>query len=97
MIKTLLCSAALAAAVLLVGQATPVEAAPLGSAVNINPVQTNTVQKAAWQCIGRRCSWVPGYWGPVPGYARSWGPPQSPYCYWKQGLLGRWKYKCDDD
>jgi hypothetical protein len=94
--KTLLLGAALAAGVLFGGHTAPVEAAPLVTALTTNPVQADVVEKAAWRCDGRRCSWVPGYYGPVPGYARSWAPPRFPHCYWKKGLLGRWKYKCND-
>lgn len=96
MTRTLLLSAALGTGVLFAGSAIAVNAAPLGPALTGAPVQAKTIQKAAWQCNGRRCTWVPGYWGPVPDYARSWAPPRFPNCYWKQGLLGRWKYKCND-
>ena len=88
---------ALGVVVLAAGYATPVEAASVGPVASGSPVQANVVQKAAWDCRGRRCTWLPGYRGPIPGYARTWGPPRFPHCYWKKGLLGRWKYKCDDD
>ena len=97
MTKVFFLSTAIAAAVLFAGQTTPVEAAPLGPIQSGNGAQTSVIQEAAWQCRGRRCNWVPNYWGPVPGYARSWGPPRFPHCYWKKGLLGNWKYKCDND
>ncbi len=56
---------------------------------------SDVVQRAAWRCGPRRCWWAPGYVGVIPNYAQTWGPPHSPNCYWRRGLLGNWKYKCD--
>jgi hypothetical protein len=57
--------------------------------------EAGNLRNAAWACGPRRCAWVPGYRGPIPGFASAWGPPIDPRCYWKRGLLGRWKFKCD--
>jgi len=30
----------------------------------------------------------------VPGYATAWTAPVYPGCFWKRGLLGRWRMVC---
>ncbi len=41
------------------------------------------VEPAAWVCGPARCNWVPGPpRGPVPPWARGWGPPPRRGCYW---------------
>lgn len=97
MIQKFFSGAALAAGILFAGQIDLAAAAPMVPALSGTGVQGIAIQEAAWQCGPRRCVWVPGYRGPIPGYARTWGPPTFPNCYWKRGLLGKWKYKCDDD
>lgn len=95
MTKSLFLSSALAAGMMLAAPAPSAEAAP---SVPLAPItaQDALVQDAAWSCGPRRCVWVPGFRGPVPGYAMRWGPPAYPNCYWKRGILGNWKHKCDD-
>jgi hypothetical protein len=93
--KTLFLSTALVAGLMVAGSQQPAEAAPMAPA----PVPGAThgvLVDAAWSCGPRRCDWVPGFRGPVPGYAMRWAPPLYPHCYWKRGLLGNWKQKCDD-
>ena len=46
--------------------------------------------KADWLCGPDRCVWVE-YDVVEPLYALSWAPPVRPSCFWKQGLLGRWR------
>lgn len=96
MMKSLTLTTALAAGVMLATSPQPAEAAPVMPPLAPGAAHGALLQDAAWQCGPRRCTWVPNYWGPVPGYARGWGPPARPDCYWKKGLLGNWKYKCDD-
>ena len=49
----------------------------------------------AWKCAKRHCFWVEGYTGPLPDYARKWGPPEQPGCYWARGLISkRWTQVC---
>ena len=88
---------ALAAGFLFASHAGPVESAPIIPTLSGATQQAGPIQEAAWQCGPRRCVWVPGYRGPIPDYARAWGAPTFPHCHWKRGLLGKWKYKCDDD
>jgi hypothetical protein len=49
--------------------------------------------KAEWLCGENRCVWV-SYDVDEPAYACTWGPPVRPSCFWKQGILGRWKMIC---
>ncbi|HUW73639.1 MAG TPA: hypothetical protein VMW05_06360 [Methyloceanibacter sp.] len=93
--KTLFLSAALAAGLMFAGSPQPAEAAPLAPPPAPGATHGALVQDAAWSCGPRRCVWVPGYRGPVPGYARAWTAPLYPNCYWKRGLLGNWRQKCD--
>ena len=51
---------------------------------------------AVWVCGPAQCVWDPtpdaGY--VVPGYATAWTAPVYPGCFWKRGLLGRWRMVC---
>lgn len=96
MTKILVLSAALAAGALFAGSIGPATAAPSAPALDQGAAQSSIVADAAWSCGPRRCVWVPGYRGPVPSYAMGWGAPAYPHCYWKRGILGKWKQKCND-
>ncbi|ODS01798.1 hypothetical protein AUC69_06090 [Methyloceanibacter superfactus] len=100
MTKGLFLSTALAASLLFAGSMQPAGAAPsapaMAQATAPFAAQSALLEDAAWRCGPRRCWWVRNYWGPVPDYALGWGPPLRPDCYWKRGLLGKWKHKCDD-
>lgn len=96
MSNSLFLSTALAAGLLLAAPAPSAEAAPAVPAPAPIGAQDALIQNAAWSCGPRRCTWVPGFTGPVPGYAAGWGAPAYPNCYWKRGILGNWKQKCDD-
>jgi len=54
---------------------------------------TSQPVKAEWLCGPDRCVWVT-YDVDEPVFALAWGPPIYPTCYWKQGILGRWKMIC---
>jgi hypothetical protein len=54
---------------------------------------TGQPAKAEWLCGPDRCVWVT-YDVDEPAFALAWGPPVYPTCYWKQGILGRWKMVC---
>jgi hypothetical protein len=54
---------------------------------------TGQSAKAEWLCSPNRCVWVT-YDVDEPAFAVAWGPPVRPSCYWRQGLLGRWKMVC---
>jgi hypothetical protein len=51
---------------------------------------------AVWVCGPAQCVWDPtpdvGY--VVPGYATAWAAPVYPGCFWRRGLLGRWRMVC---
>jgi hypothetical protein len=90
-IRGILAGFSLATGVLLTGQASiAMPAAPDLAA----SAQNSPIEDVGWRCGGKSCWWFDNYWGPVPNYALGWGPPHRPGCYWKQGLLGNWKYKC---
>jgi hypothetical protein len=92
--KSLLLGAALAAGALFASQIEPAAAAISAPQLQTGAIQGALVQDARWRCGPRRCWWVRGYWGPVPPYARYWGRPPYPGCYWKLKGNGRWKLKC---
>jgi len=96
MANSLFLSTAIAGGLLLAAPAPSAEAAPAVPPPAPLEAQSALIQDAAWSCGPRRCVWVPGFRGPVPGYATGWGPPAYPNCYWKRGILGNWKHKCDD-
>ncbi len=55
------------------------------------------VAEAAWKCEGRHCFWDQNYTGPVPPFAASWGPPESPTCYYVQRRISkRWAKVCPE-
>jgi hypothetical protein len=94
--KTLFGSTVLAAGLMLAGSLQSAQAAPAVPPLAPGATHGALIQDAAWNCGPRRCVWTPGYRGPVPGYATGWGAPRYTHCYWKRGLLGNWKQKCDD-
>ena len=97
MLRGFFVSTALAAGLMAAGSTFAAQAAPAVTAAFGQGIATNSiVQKAGWQCGPRRCNWVPNYWGVAPGFALGWGAPMRRNCYWKRGLLGNWKQKCDD-
>ncbi len=96
MTKSLFLSTALAAGLAFAGSMQPAAAAPSAPAIDQGASQSALVTNAAWSCGPRRCVWVPGVTGPIPRYAMNWGAPPYPNCYWKRGILGNWKQKCDD-
>lgn len=64
----------------------------IGSAMPAVPaLQTENVR---WVCGPFRCFWRPNfnYWY-VPPYARGWGPPVAPNCFWRRGW-GGWTHVC---
>ncbi len=77
------------------GSIMPAEAGMPLSGLAQNAAQANVAENATWRCGPRRCLWVRDYVGTVPNFALGWGPPHLPNCYWKRGLLGKWRYKCD--
>ena len=51
---------------------------------------------AVWVCGPVQCVWdpTPDAVYIVPGYAAAWAAPVYPGCFWKRGLLGRWRMVC---
>jgi hypothetical protein len=45
-----------------------------------------------WVCTASRCTWRPGYVGPMHPWA-VWGPPRRPGCYYVK-RNGRWFEVC---
>jgi hypothetical protein len=56
-------------------------------------VFTGQPASADWLCSPNRCVWVVADID-EPDFAEAWGPPVRPSCFWRQGLLGRWKMIC---
>ena len=65
----------------------------VGSLVVASALLFAVPAKADWLCGPDRCVWVE-YDVVEPLYAQTWAPPVRPSCFWKQGLLGRWKMIC---
>ncbi|HUU25100.1 MAG TPA: hypothetical protein VMW68_05990 [Methyloceanibacter sp.] len=52
-----------------------------------------TPAKAEWLCAGDTCRWVA--WDvDEPDFALGWPDPPRASCFWRQGILGRWKFIC---
>ena len=92
MSRTLLVGSVLAAGLFFAGQ--PAQAVtPLPA---LNAMGASAVEKVVWVCGPVQCVWDPtphaGYL--APSYAATWQAPLYPGCYWKRGLLGRWRMVC---
>ncbi|MCB4769900.1 hypothetical protein LGR54_14875 [Ancylobacter sp. Lp-2] len=91
----LLGSFALAAAL---GLAAPAQAGVATPALAAAPAAATLpgIEPVRWACGPWRCVWRPNYpagWY-VPPYARGWGPPVRPACYWHRGWGGGWVHTC---
>ncbi|GLK84007.1 hypothetical protein [Ancylobacter defluvii] len=81
------------------GLGTPAQAGLAMPALATAPaVQAVTpgIEPVRWVCGPWRCVWrpnYPGYWYQPP-YARGWGPPVRPACYWHRGWGGGWVHTC---
>ncbi|MCK0206981.1 hypothetical protein MWN33_02930 [Starkeya koreensis] len=89
---------AFSAAGLASGGAEAAVASPtLGAAVPALPGTASTlpVENVRWVCGPWRCVWRPNwnYWY-VPPYARGWGPPVRPGCFWRRNWGGAWVHVC---
>ena len=55
------------------------------------------VMSVGWACGERRCFWRQDYTGPVPPFAATWGPPDSPTCYYvKRRISKKWRQVCPE-
>ncbi|GAB4064749.1 hypothetical protein GCM10028812_04900 [Ancylobacter sonchi] len=93
----LLGSLALAATL---GLGTPAQAGVAMPALAVAPAAAAAtlpgIEPVRWVCGPWRCVWRPNYpagWY-VPPYARGWGPPVRPACYWHRGWGGGWVHSC---
>lgn len=72
------------------------QAGPLmpGTAAAAEAMVPAGAENVRWVCRGNSCRWDPRFRGPVPPYARGWGPPRHSWCYWTQvrGPGGRWHW-----
>ncbi|MBB3770804.1 hypothetical protein FHS55_001399 [Angulomicrobium tetraedrale] len=64
----------------------------LGTAL---PAAAPLTENVRWVCGPWRCAWRPNNttWY-VPPYARAWGPPVRPNCYWHRNWGGAWVHTC---
>ncbi|MCS0502291.1 hypothetical protein [Ancylobacter mangrovi] len=75
--------------------ATPALAAP-AAATSLLDTPAPLAEPVHWVCGPWRCVWrpnYPAYWY-VPRYARGWGPPVRPNCYWTRRWGGAWVHVC---
>jgi hypothetical protein len=91
-IRTLLAGSVLTAGLLFAGQS----AYAVTGLPALKTTGVSQVEKVVWVCGPVQCVWDPtpdaGY--VVPSYATTWQAPLYPGCYWKRGLLGRWRMVC---
>lgn len=76
------------------GVATPGLATPAAAAVDVLAPSASLTEHVNWVCGPFRCFWRPNYSWYVPPYARGWGPPLRPNCYWRRGWGGGWAHIC---
>lgn len=71
------------------------EAAVAMPALGTAPTLAAEAETVRWVCGPWRCSWRPNWnnWY-VPPYARAWGPPVAPNCYWRRNWGGAWVHIC---
>lgn len=76
------------------GVALPSLAAPSAALDSIG-APAPQAENVRWICGPWRCFWRPNWrnWY-VPPYARGWGPPVRPTCYWRRGWGGGWVHVC---
>lgn len=76
------------------GVAVPSLAAP-AAAVDLVAPPAPLAENVRWVCGPWRCFWRPNWthWY-VPPYARAWGPPVRPNCYWRRTWGGAWVHVC---
>jgi len=80
----------------IVGGATTNRAAAMAAAPAIvidKFVVDKTVIDVRWVCTRYRCVWDPFVPGPAHPWARRWGPPRHPGCWWER-RRGRWILIC---
>ena len=69
-------------------------AAPLSAPATGAGLNTSLAEKVGWKCGPLRCVWVPNYTGRIPPRAPDLGEPLYPGCYWRRGILTRWRMIC---
>lgn len=71
------------------------EAAVAMPALGTAPTLAPAAENVRWVCGFWRCGWRPNwrYWY-VPPYARAWGPPVAPNCFWRRNWGGGWVHIC---
>lgn len=65
------------------------------AAIDVVAPSVPLAENVRWVCGPWRCAWRPNwnYWY-VPPYARGWGPPVRPGCFWRRGWGGGWVHVC---
>lgn len=58
----------------------------LGAVATTVPAAAPITENVRWVCGPWRCVWRPNYnYWYVPPYARAWGQPVAPNCFWRRG------------
>lgn len=71
------------------------EAAVALPALGTAPTLAPAAENIRWACGPWRCVWRPNWnYYYVPPYARAWGPPVAPNCYWRRNWGGAWAHVC---
>ncbi|MDQ0511264.1 hypothetical protein [Ancylobacter amanitiformis] len=95
--KSLFAAALALAALGVTGMAgTPAQAGVAGPVLGTAlPAAAPLTENVRWVCGPWRCAWRPNYtnWY-VPPYARAWGPPVRPDCFWRRNWGGAWVHVC---
>lgn len=75
------------------GVAMPSLATPSAAVDTLAPAAP-LAENVRWVCGPFRCFWRPNWNWYVPPYARGWGPPVRPGCYWRRAWGGGWVHIC---
>lgn len=93
--KTLLGAALGAATLAAAGLGSPAQAAVAGPALGTAVPSIQLTENVRWVCGVWHCWWRPNWtYGNVPAYARAWGPPERPGCFWRRNWGGGWTHVC---
>ncbi len=73
----------------------PAQAGVAGPTLGTAVPSIQLTENVRWVCGVWHCWWRPNWtYGVVPPYARAWGPPDRPGCFWRRNWGGGWSHIC---
>jgi hypothetical protein len=91
-LKSILTASVIATGLVVAAASSPASAGIM--APDLGKAGTSPLVQVHWKCGPWACHWVPNYRGPIHPYARHWGPPRRPGCWWHRNYYGRWIAVC---